>query len=505
MPPGTLIVRADASVAMGTGHVMRCLALAQAWQDQGGSCIFAMAEAGPVLQERMRSEGIEVVTITASAGSQQDAAELREAACTYQASWLVVDGYQFDVEYQRALKAAGVNLLVIDDTGHAGAYVADLVLDQNSHATDDLYRRREPYTRLLLGSRYAMLRREFKPWRGRKREIADVGRKVLVTMGGTDPDNVTVRVMHALRLLAEDTLEATIVVGGSNPHGNELEEAVDRAEGAIRLRRNALNMPELMADADAAISAAGTTCWEMCLLGLPAIIIDVADNQRPVAQELNRLGIAIHAGGVQDTTSEAIASQLKQILASSELRTEMSKRGQELVDGQGADRVVSAMWPVAIRLRPAERNDCRLLWQWANDSGSRATAFSPETIPWAQHEAWFDGKMKDPNCLILIGENREGKPVGQIRLDLRSSREGEIDVSVSPDSRGIGLGTRLIDLGVREAFVRTEVECVHAFIRPENQASIRAFERANFLSLGEDVVKLQPALHYCRTRNSKPK
>src|ERR1700690_3184416 len=133
MPPGTLILRADASVAMGTGHVMRCLALAQSWQDEGGQGIFAMAEPDPSLEERVRSEGIGVVTIVASAGSQQDLSQFVDLAGTHHASWVVVDGYQFDVEYQRSLKAAGLKVLLIDDTGHAGAYVADVVLDQNAH------------------------------------------------------------------------------------------------------------------------------------------------------------------------------------------------------------------------------------------------------------------------------------------------------------------------------------------------------------------------------------
>ena len=119
-----------------------------------------------------------------------------------------------------------------------------------------------------------------------------------------------------------------------------------------------------------------------------------------------------------------------------------------------------------MRLRPVESKDCRLLWQWANDSGTRAASFSTEAIPWEQHQAWFDDRMKESQCLMLIGENAEGVPVGQIRLDLRSDREGEIDVSVSPDARGAGLGSRLIDLGVHEAFARTGVEGLHAFIRP---------------------------------------
>src|SRR6478752_3505281 len=137
MPNGTLIIRADASVAMGTGHVMRCLALAQAWQDQGGECIFAMAETTAASEGRIRGEKFEVTPVRGYPGTLQDAEQLVQLALAHDATWVVVDGYQFDVEYQRRLKAAGLKVLVVDDTGHAGAYVADLVLDQNAHATKD--------------------------------------------------------------------------------------------------------------------------------------------------------------------------------------------------------------------------------------------------------------------------------------------------------------------------------------------------------------------------------
>ena len=132
MPPSTLIIRADASIAMGTGHVMRCLALAQAWQDQGGQCIFAMAETTAASEGRIRGEKFEVTPVRASPGTLQDAEQLVQLALAHDATWVVVDGYQFDVEYQRRLKAGGLKVLVVDDTGHACAYVADVVLDQNA-------------------------------------------------------------------------------------------------------------------------------------------------------------------------------------------------------------------------------------------------------------------------------------------------------------------------------------------------------------------------------------
>jgi len=395
MPPSTLIIRADASIAMGTGHVMRCLALSQAWQDQGGECIFAMAETTAATERRIRGEKFEVIPLRASPGTLQDAEQVVQLTLAHHASWVVVDGYQFDVEYQRNLKAAGLKVLVVDDTGHAGAYVADVVLDQNAHATKDFYEGRESYSQLLLGPRYALLRREFKSWRKWKREIAPIARKVLVTVGGTDPDNVTVRIIRALRLLAEDKLEATIVIGGANPHGDGLEQEIKGAGDTLRLVRDAFDMPRLMADADVAISAAGITCWEMCFLGLPSVLIDVAENQTPVAHELDRQGVATYAGSSGQVTPQDIAARLKLLLFAPERRATMSERGRRLVDGCGAERVVSAMHDATLVLRRVEEADCSLLWEWANEPEVRSASFSSTPIAWDEHREWFTKKLGD--------------------------------------------------------------------------------------------------------------
>ena len=218
-----LVVRADASVAMGTGHVMRCLALAQAWQDAGGTVVFAMAQSTAAVETRLASEEIEIIQLSAAAGSAEDATQLSKLARSQGADWVVVDGYQFDGAYQRRVKDGGARLLFIDDTAHTAEYVADLVLNQNAHASDELYHSRATHVRLLLGPRYALLRREFKSWQAWKRKINPGARKVLVTMGGSDPDNTTALVMRALALAARGGLDARVVVGGSNPHIEYLE------------------------------------------------------------------------------------------------------------------------------------------------------------------------------------------------------------------------------------------------------------------------------------------
>jgi UDP-2,4-diacetamido-2,4,6-trideoxy-beta-L-altropyranose hydrolase len=503
MNPGVLLIRADASAATGTGHVMRCLALAQAWHDAGGTSVAIVAEATAAIEERLRTEAIEVARVEAIPGSIDDARRTAALAQDRQAAWVVIDGYRFDSDYQASLKSRGLRVLLIDDDVHADRYSTDLVLNQNAHATENLYERRESYTRLLLGPRYAMLRREFDSWRSWPREISSIGRRVLITMGGSDPDNFTLRVLEALPLVAVESLEAVVVVGGSNPRAAILEESVAQLNQrhAVRLVKNVSNMPELMAWADVAVSAAGTTCWEMCLLGLPALVVDLAKNQIPVAQRLNELGVARHIGSSRDCSAAKIAKELSRLLESSETRRQMSRRGKELVDGQGASRVCEAMLNVGVQVRRATTSDCRLLWEWANEAGVRASAFSQQEIDWEEHSAWFTARLSDESCMILIGELADGRPIGQVRINRQPNQEADIDVSVARDFRGAGYGSLLLETALRETFVSTSITKVHAFIRPENLASARAFARAGFRRRGETQVQGNPALHYCRERS----
>jgi len=155
IPANTLVIRADASIAIATGHVMRCLALAQAWQDTGGYVVFAMAESTPSIDARLQSEGMEFVRLQADPNSAKDATDTAALAHDRDAAWVVADGYRFDSEYQLNLKNSGLKLLFVDDMGQCTHYFADLVLNQNVHASERMYANRESSTRLLLGSAFA--------------------------------------------------------------------------------------------------------------------------------------------------------------------------------------------------------------------------------------------------------------------------------------------------------------------------------------------------------------
>jgi UDP-2,4-diacetamido-2,4,6-trideoxy-beta-L-altropyranose hydrolase len=340
-----LLIRADATASIGTGHAMRCLALAQAWQDAGGHCVFAIADVTPAVRRKIEEEGCEVVPVKVEAGSEDDAKQFVRLAQERNANSVVVDGYQFGGDYQRALKSAGLRVLFVDDYGHASHYSADLVLNQNVSADARLYANRERRTRLLLGPRYALLRREFNSWRDYEREPPSTGRKVLITLGGSDPEGLTTRAMEAVAAVKVDGLEAMVVVGGSNPRFEQLRStAIDLTKDRdikIAVQRDVSNIAELMAWADIAISAAGSTCWELCLLALPSLLIDVAENQSEVARELHRLQCAIHVGSAHEISEERLTRESEKLLRTRELREILSTRAKEVVDGDGAARIVA--------------------------------------------------------------------------------------------------------------------------------------------------------------------
>jgi UDP-2,4-diacetamido-2,4,6-trideoxy-beta-L-altropyranose hydrolase len=340
---GTLLIRADAGVAMGTGHVMRCLALAQAWQDAVGECVFAMAASTPAIERRLRDEGMEIEILAVAGGSPEDAHQTGVIAARKNAAWIVADGYHFGADYQRAIKQSGCHLLFVDDNGHADRYCADVVLNQNAHAEESLYALREPHTQLLLGPRYAMLRREFTEWREWKREIHEAANRILIVGGGSDPENITRQVVEALDAAQEAELELVVVAGGSNPYLTEIEEVVAHSRHNCRLVRDAADMPGLMAWADLAISAAGGICWEFCALGLPALLIPVAANQEVAAERLQRLGVARLLRGGRRFLPQELVQEVAALSASPSERKQLSERARTLVDVDGASRVVAAL------------------------------------------------------------------------------------------------------------------------------------------------------------------
>lgn len=344
-----VLIRADASNVIGSGHVMRCIALAQGWRQAGGEVLFAMANATATIESRLQATGFEFESLNAPGGTADDVSKTLNLARERNAAWIIADGYQFGADYQSGIKAGGHRLLVVDDFGRAEKYSADLILNQNLHARAELYCNRQPETRLLIGTRYALLRDEFSAWRNWQREVAVRGRKILVTLGGSDPGNFTGRVMQSLQTLG---VHVKIAVGGSNKHIESLTaqtvktttktegpapSASESTETRFDLQVDVPNMPDLMAWADLAVAAGGSTSWELAFMGLPSLVLVVNEHEQQVIQSLaaNRLACV--------ATVDSLSEDLAMLAANESQRRAMSELGRSLVDGRGVERVVQAM------------------------------------------------------------------------------------------------------------------------------------------------------------------
>ena len=491
----TLLIRADASPLIGTGHVMRCLALAEPWLKAGAAVTFVSAELPMELAKRVQGSGVKLHSLSAKPGSEADANEFAQFAARRKADWLVVDGYHFDADYQRALKRAGQRVLFFDDFGHAKFYSADFVLNQNLGASENLYRNREPETQLLLGTRFVQLRGEFSRWHDWQRTVPPRAHKILATLGGSDAENVTLKVIEAVGQFPDMDLETTVVIGGSNPHAEGLKSLITHYASRMRLNQNAEDMPELMAHADLAIAAGGTTAWELAFMGLPALMMVMAENQRSNAEQLQSDGIAQNLGWHKELSPEKIAAEMVRLAGDFRARSAMSKRGRQLVDGRGSFRVWLHLNERRLRLRRATPEDARRIWEWANEPAVRAVSFSPENILRDEHDAWLAAKLADPNCVFWIADDAAGIPAGMIRFDLRDGT-AVVSVSLDKSERGKNLGALLIWSACRKLFRESAAAEVNACIKPDNQASIRAFQKAGFEQTSRIMVKGQPALRF---------
>ena len=338
-----VLFRADASRDIGIGHVMRCFALAQALRQRKHHIIFLMLDSTPVLEERLIQENIDVKYLAANAGSSKDIKTVITLSNQLNVDWVVVDGYQFNTNYQRSLKQTGLKVLFFDDYGHGSHYYADLILNQNLNADIGIYARRERYTKLLLGCSYSLLRQEFLEWENWQRKIPSIARKVLVTLGGADPDNVTLKVLKALQLIQVHELQVLVVIGSNNPHYERLQKIAQQMTNSIRLIRNANNMPELMAWADVAIAAGGSTNWELAFMGLPTIVLVIANNQQEIVKELERKGVVVNLGWHTNQTVKSISKTICSLLDTSHQRQSMSQTARKLIDGKGGQRVIKKM------------------------------------------------------------------------------------------------------------------------------------------------------------------
>ena len=351
-----IVFRVDASLQIGTGHVMRCLTLADALRAQGADCQFICREHAGHLTAQIRRKGYATHALRApveggtlaipsapllahaqwlGTTQQQDAEECAPILAELHPDWLIVDHYALDARWETALRPHYRKLMAIDDLADR-PHQCDLLLDQTFGRTVEDYRPWVPAPcTVLCGSNYALLRPEFAELRtySLRRRAKPKLRHLLISMGGVDKDNSTAQVLKALESsdLPADC-RISVVMGATAPWLADVRRQAVRMPWPVEVRVNVVDMAHLMADSDLAIGAAGSTAWERCCLGLPSIMRVLADNQRFIAEQLHEAGAAM----VLDQAS--FCSRIESLPLA-----QMSVSAARIVDGLGAARVVTQL------------------------------------------------------------------------------------------------------------------------------------------------------------------
>jgi len=336
-----ILFRADATPAMGTGHVMRCLALAEALRDRGFDVAFASAELTPSMARRLAAEEIAVREIDPAA--DMAAAATSAVARELGAHALVVDGYQFLADWRLALKALGLPVLAFQDQDDGVPLHADLVLNAAADPADARWRQPAPEARFLTGPSHVLLRRELRRAMAAPSVPVRERSSILVTFGGADPAGLTLPVTAALDRLLGPDVALDVVIGGSVPEAGRLALCAAALGDQIAIHLDPREMGPIMARAGLAVSAAGGTIGELAALGVPALIAVVADNQTPGAARAVADGWCEAFDARAADAVEVIAARAAALWADPVQREAMALRTVGLIDAGGAERVVDAL------------------------------------------------------------------------------------------------------------------------------------------------------------------
>lgn len=486
-----IVIRTDASARIGSGHVMRCLTLADRLAQDGAEVRFVCREHPGHMIDLVESKGFAVIRLpcpqeddslqgyTAWLGVSQrdDVAQTVQGLSGTAADWLVVDHYALDAQWEAQMCQHAARLLVIDDLANRRHY-CDVLLDQNlvadiEHRYDHLL---DSNTIRLLGPSFALLQPNYAALAATRAAPGKAVPRVLIFMGGADRGTTLKAVQGVLGINRPD-IKCDVVLSRANPDFPEIERLVANSPH-IQIHGPLPSLAPLMAQATLAVGAGGATSWERLCLGLRAVVVILEDNQQAVTEELERCGFVRVAGEAASVTPDDLQRAIQL-----ELEKGLSALHTDIVDGRGAERVAAVLTVdqnTPTYLRPARAEDEQLLLTWANDKLVRANAFDPRPIAPQDHHRWLSSRLADPtNCRLLVAETSSGIPLGQVRFD-RRDQAWVIDYSVAPQFRGRGLGKAILQAAIGQM---KPGETIVGEVLANNLASHKVFQSLGFAGM----------------------
>lgn len=510
-----VVIRTDASNIIGTGHVIRCLTLAERLRDKGATVHFISRLHEGHLCDVLGQRGFIVHGLACSQESedsrrgygqwlgvtwQEDALETSRiiANITIKPAWLVVDHYALDLQWEKQQRPLVERILVIDDLADR-PHDCDFLLDQNLvEQMDTRYTGLLPDSAsILLGPLYALLQPLYAKLHDCIPLREGIIRRILVFFGGADTSNLTGLALEALMRLQRTDIVIDVVLGRNCPHKKAIHRRAQGNEN-INLYESLPSLAPLMVKADLAIGGGGATTWERLCLGLPSLVITLADNQKPIADILHRRGLLYWLGHDGEVTLDLLEQTLRRIVEEN-LERDWSKRCRKTVDGKGTQRIATLMLLNGMSPLQARRvrvTDEALILDWANDRETRMNGFCSEAISPEVHHHWFNSRLRDiEGCFMCIVESEDGIPVGQVRFARAESEIYEVHYSLAKYFRGRNVGLEMLKTGMQYFLEGKNGVTLLACVKKENIPSQKIFQKLKFVLLNEnsqsEILKYQ--------------
>jgi len=418
-----IVIRVDSSHKIGSGHLIRCLTLADRLRAKDVEVLFICRENEGHLCELIEQRGFSCRRLLPLISDydeniisdqesilevkwQDDANQTIQSISSFgsKIDWLVVDHYALDKKWEDLVSSCIERIMVIDDMANR-VHNCNLLLDQNLVANMfSRYKDLVPVTcGMLLGPDYALLQPDYIKMHERTSKRKGEVKRIFICFGGADIENLTGRSLSAFLDLNQTVIEVDVVITTGFPHADVIQKQIEGYNN-IHLHCNLPTLAPLLAIADLAIGACGSTSWERLCLGLPTLVVTLGENQRPVAEELNKRCL-VHWLGHHNEVNKEIISKALDILIQQGLEEQFSLDCFSIVDGKGADRVSAALTISAttpIRARRATIEDEHLLLEWKNDPVTRKNAFSSEIVSASTHRVWFKKRLNNLDIFLYL-------------------------------------------------------------------------------------------------------
>ena len=485
-----IVFRADANVEIGTGHLMRCLTLADKLQFNNLNSLFIISKKSVGFINFIKKRGYTVHVIECSHNHSDTVLYFKKTRI--KPSWLVIDHYNINIEWETAVKPYVSNILVIDDLANR-SHDCDAILNPNLHSDFTIYDGLiSQNCKKFIGPRFSLLGNQYQQFQNLNKNISDDIFHIAIFMGGGDFFNITEHLIDHFfsyfEYLKGREIHIDVIIGSQHPNKKSIEDKCKKIP-YISLYVDTPNMAQILSKVDLCVGAGGGAALERCCLGIPSIVLTFADNQIRGVEALVNSGAVLFGGDYRQRDWKNLFKEAVLKIQSSTVRQSLSSKALSIVDGKGSDRVAAYMELKTFNpvFKNVDIEDAKILFDWRNNEDVRRYSGNPQVLVFNEHMKWLEESLDNPDQILLmlwVGNVR----FGHIRYSVKDNI-ALVSIVVNPVCQNLGIGSFMLEKSI--PFLtkfNNNIIYIDAKIHRDNISSLAVFKKAGYTHAGVNDV-----------------